>query len=501
MLLAIRNGLWNALATGVGAITGVVGSVLVVRSLSPEAYGVFSYYLWLAGILGTLGTLAFPGALTKITSELLGGADHDEAHALARAVTLALLGFNLLLSAALIAWMLWTPNEQRVYVLIIAALLVPNALAAIFRSTLWGREHYRGVSVTETLAALLQFALIVAMSIAHWGAPGFVAAVLAGGGVRAAGLAWIVCSPGSAGRPLGRRWPRRATWRRYLAFLLPATLALLFYVIIWERSEVFFLERLSNLEQVGFYNLAYTVYTMCLALGWALVNGFYPAISRDYGAGEWLRVREKVRQGVVLAAMYAVPLAFGGWVTLQGLFVALYGVKMLPAAPVAQILFLGLLPGVLAAVLGCMIGAVGQAWLTVYLGVVLAAVNIGLDLLLIPQLGARGAAISNTGAQLLYTLLLVALVHRRFQVVLPWRTLGSIVGLGALTTLILPQIVQHWLPGIVGLVVAIGLGGVCYAGVVWGGGYLRLLRATASSIERAAALRRPQPPTAFSDGS
>jgi O-antigen/teichoic acid export membrane protein len=477
MVLAIRNGLWNAFAQVIGALTGIAGSVLIVRGLSPEAYGAFSYYVWLAGLISTLGTLAFPSTLTKITSELHGGREHSEARALSRTVALVLFGLNLALSGGILAWAFQTPISTRTYLLIVAAFLVPNALGAIFRSTLWGREHYSGVSVTETVSALLQFALVVVATLAQWGAPGYVAVVLVGSIVRAIGLALTLRRPsGATNPPRAARLPGRSTLRRYLVFCAPATLALLFYIVIWERSEVFFLERLSTLKQVGFYNLAYTTYAMFLGLGWALVNGFYPSISRDYGAGEWSRIREKVRQGVILATVFAVPLSLGGWVTLEALIALLYGQHMQDAAPVARILFIGLLPGVVASVLGFTMSAVGNAWLTVRLGVVLAALNIALDLLLIPHFGALGGAIANTGAQVMYTVLLLFVVRRRYRIELPWRILAGIVGLGVLTTLLLPSIIQRWSPGIWGLISAIVVGGACYILGIWSLGYLRLLR-------------------------
>ncbi|MDQ4078978.1 MAG: MATE family efflux transporter, partial [Chloroflexota bacterium] len=156
---------------------------------------------------------------------------------------------------------------------------------------------------------------------------------------------------------------------------------------------------MSSFEQVGVYAVAYTTAAISMVLGWALVNGFHPAISEDFGAGEWSRIREKVRQGVLLAALYAVPVTFGSWATLNGLFVAMYGAKVLPSVPVAYVLFAGLLPGVMGSMLGIMVSAVGGIWLHVRLGLVMSVVNVALAMVLIPREGALGAAVANTSAQ------------------------------------------------------------------------------------------------------
>ncbi len=472
---AIRNGLWNAGANLAGALSGAIGSILIVRGLSAEAYGEFSYYIWLAGLVSTVGTWAAPLALTKITSELRGRHEHTEARALIRGVLLALLSINVLLSGGVIIWASSASALQRIYLLLVAAYLLPNALSAAFRSALWGREHYREVSITEIFATLLQLALIGAASMASWGAPGFVAAVLSASIIRATGMAWTLRPVGASA--VAARLPSRATLRRYLAFFVPATLSLVFTIIIWERSEVFFLAQFSGLSQIGFYNLAYTSYAMFLTLGWALVNGFHPAISRDYGAGDWQRIREQARQGMILAGLYAVPLCFGSWAALEGLFKLLYGDKMAPVVPVAQVLFVGLLPGVVAAVLGFTINAVGNAWLAVRFGIGMAVLNIGLDLVLIPRLGALGGAIANSGAQLVYSLFLVVAARRLYQIEPPWRTLGSIMVVGLVTTFLLPKLVQLWLPGIAGLAGAIAVSGCAYTLAVWFLGHLQPLRA------------------------
>src|SRR5581483_3031186 len=118
-MTAIRNGLWNGLSNVVGAVTGLIGSILIVRSLTPVTYGAFSYYVWLAGILAVVGTLALPEAITKITSELRGERRHIEARALSRWVAIAVFGANLLLSASVCVAALNQPPAQRQFLLVI----------------------------------------------------------------------------------------------------------------------------------------------------------------------------------------------------------------------------------------------------------------------------------------------------------------------------------------------------------------------------------------------
>lgn len=474
--LAVRNGLWNAGATVVASLAGVVGSILIVRSLTLEAYGAFSYYLWLAGILAAAGTLALPNSLTKITSELRGQRQMGEAGALSQSIALGLFALNALIAIGTVVWAIASPAAQQVYLLIIAAILVPNALVAVFRSTLWGSERYRPVSIASTGSSLLRLVLVCIAYLAQWDAPGFVAAVLATSITEGMTLGWILSrTASSVGVPFAMRLPGKETIKRYLAFAVPAMLSLPLAVIVWERSEVFFLERFSSLEQVGFYSLGFTIFDMFLALGWALINGFYPAISKDYGARDWLRIRTKARQGLLLAILYALPLTFGGLATLDHLIGLLYGSKMAPAVPVAQVLFAGLLPGVVTGVLGVTLIAVGRIWLSAGVGTGISIVNIVMNIILIPRFGALGGAMANTSTQLIYTAVLFAAMYRMYGIRVPIRTLIEVAGVSAVTTFLLPRAIQLLLPEAWGLAGAVIVSGCLYLAIAWRLGFVEPL--------------------------
>ncbi|NJN67964.1 MAG: oligosaccharide flippase family protein [Chloroflexaceae bacterium] len=458
----VRNGLWNASATALGIVTGVVGTLIIPRSLTAHEYGLFSYYIWLAGIIGLIGTLAFPGSLTKVSPELRGREQPEEARALSLGIVLVLLVLNLLLSAGLVFQATRAGMPDRMMLFIVALVVVPKAMGATLRSMLMGQERYTPVSLTMMAGSILQLVLIVTAALAQWGAPGFVAAMLVGGALQVVGLALAFLLP--SGWTNVRRLlklPTRDTLRCYTAFLVPSTICLVSNQIVWERSEVFFL-RWSNagMEQIGFYSLAYTIFIVLFGVGGALLNPFQPSISYDYGAGHWSAIQAKVQQGVLIATLYAVPISLGGWVTFDHMIPLLVTAKMVPAVAVTKVLFIGLLPASIGVILGLLLSAAGGIWMSARLGIMLSIVNIALDILLIPPFQALGGAVANTCAQILFVVLLFFAARRLYRLVLPWRDIRGIVLIGVATTLVLPWLVQQWVPGPLGLVLAIGAGGV-----------------------------------------
>jgi O-antigen/teichoic acid export membrane protein len=418
-----------------------------------------------------------PGSLTKITSELFGGNQHDEARKLSQWVSLLILALNALFSAAILFWGISSPEPQRTLLCLIAIFVIPNALSSVMRSTLWGREQYGFASIMTAAGSVAQLLLIGLTALQGWGVPGFLVSMLFPQFIQLIGLFLIlkISSSRNTSFPKKRDFsvPDKQTIHRYFAFFVPSTLALIIQAIVWQRSEVFFLEQWSTRDQVGFYSLAYTMVEMLLLLGWALINGFLPAISKDYGAGNWDSIRTKARQGLTLAFLFSVPLSFGGWITVKRIIVLMYSEKMLPSVPVVQILLSGLLFGVVAALLGIMIIATGRMWLHVGLGIVLAILNIALDVFLIPKYGAFGGAIANTSSQIVHCIILIGVVMYLYNMTLPWRTFAGIGAVGVLTTYLAPQFIQSWLPGVWGLLVAIGLGGGLYLVAIWMFGYLK----------------------------
>jgi O-antigen/teichoic acid export membrane protein len=352
-------------------------------------------------------------------------------------------------------------------------------MASILRSILMALEQYRPISLTLMAASLLQLALIGLVAFKGWGAPGFVAAMLSGNVFQFVALLLALRMPvrkmNVSHQRLSLQVPQRSTIQHYLAFLLPSTLCLVTNQIVWERSEVFFLRQAnSGMEEIGFYSLAYTIFSMFFVLGGAFLNPFRPSISYDYGAGNWGSIQEKMQQGVLIATLYGVPLSLGGWITLDSLIPLLVTQKMQPAADVARVLFMGMIPATIGVMLGLMLGAANGIWTSARLGIIMSVVNISLDMFLIPRFHALGGAVANTSSQIVYVLLLFVAVRQLYAIVLPWRTMGMVFLIGLLTTFVVPWGVQVWLPGIFGLFLAIGLGGGLYLATLWFLGYLKI---------------------------
>lgn len=474
---AVRNGLWNGAANLLVALVGIVTSIVVARSLSEAQFGIYSYYAWLSGTLvALLNTQSFGSALTKVAAELRGRGEAEEARALGRGVMLVLVGSSLVLSLAVLVHALRVEPPFRYYFLVLAAAPLLGVLASLLSSVFWSRENYRITSIANLLGSALQVVLVLLAYSRGWGVAGYLLLTLALPLTNCIALL-LTSSSDEAERGAPRWWPSRPVARYYLQFSFPLVVMGLLELVLIQRSGVLFLQLYSTTAEIGFYSLAYTIFQLLFMTGWALVNGFYPAISHSFGQGDWAAIRHKVRQAGLLSVVYATPLFLGGLVTLPGLVTLLFGVDKVEAARPAQVLFIGMLPMCLVGLYGLTLNAINRPWVVFPIGIGTSLLGIGLSLWLVPQHGAVGAAMANTVAQVAYAGLKYRIVRQLAGVGLPWGVVAQVLLIGFLTTFLPPLLTLWLLPGTGGLLLGIAFSAVAYAGAMWKLGYLRQIAA------------------------
>jgi len=181
-------------------------------------------------------------------------------------------------------------------------------------------------------------------------------------------------------------------WRRMLGDSLPvgfaAAFAMLYY---WNGSA--FLARMSGDTAVGLYNAPFRLVLGLSFAGAAYTQAVYPAMSRMH-VKDPLRLREMSTRSVHYMIVAAVPLAVIGGALARPVILLLYGSSYLGSIPVLAVLvwwgaFMYLNQMVSQSLYSVDRPGVVTAQTAVGLGV-----NLVLNVALIPQLGALGAAIS-----------------------------------------------------------------------------------------------------------
>lgn len=461
--LALQNGFLSAASNLTSGLVGLLGSIIIVRSLDAKQYGHLSYLLWLSATLSALGMLAFPHALTKISAELRGSGRVDDARRLERWVFRWLLIINGVLGIGVVLFGIVSARNTT-DLSMIGGVMVVNAVNRVLCSRYYAQQRYLRVTWSSMATSLAQVLLVILFAWVRPRIPEFffalVAPSLASTVILAQGLRpW---------RTQSTRNPDRQVVSQYVRYLLPASIVLVSEVIVWQRSGLFFLKQYSSDAQIGYFSLAYTFYSMVLSLGWALANGFYPAVSNYFGAGRTSAIMREVRRGIVILVLYSAPVMYGGIVGIGTALKLVYGLKMAPAIPVAEILLVGLVPGVASSIFAVTLNAGGEIWRNVKIGTIMAILNLSLDVLVIPRYMAVGAAAASTATQIINTFLLGGMVVHRYHVDLPYRAIVRIGIAGFLTMYLIPRMVSTLLPSnLATFVLSMVVGGLGYVLLVW----------------------------------
>jgi O-antigen/teichoic acid export membrane protein len=171
-------------------------------------------------------------------------------------------------------------------------------------------------------------------------------------------------------------------------------------VIVWQRSELLFLGRLSNAAEVSFYAVPFALTERVADLiPGAVLGVLLPGLAYAQASADPTRFASVFGEALRYLGLLTVPIAIGGIVLAPFVVGLLYGPGFAPAAIVLQILFVSVVFGVLGqASRSALLGMEAQGRL-LKTGLAAAVLSIALDLVLIPRWGAAGAAIANTIVQ------------------------------------------------------------------------------------------------------
>jgi O-antigen/teichoic acid export membrane protein len=158
---------------------------------------------------------------------------------------------------------------------------------------------------------------------------------------------------------------------------------------------------LKGSTEVGWYNAAYRPVTAILAMPVTYFIGLFPVLSRSYvESGDGFR--EMVIRSLRLMAIFAVPVGVGGTFFAEPIVNVLFGPAYKNSVPALQILSWSAVLVMLRGTYRQSLNAAGKQHLDLRCAGTAIAINLGLNLLLIPRFGIIGAAASTLTAELIW---------------------------------------------------------------------------------------------------
>jgi len=394
----LRNFAYSSLSSGTAALLFVL-FVIAARVLGHDEFGKFSFALALGGVFETLMDFG----LHQVTIRAIAR-DKSRAPSLLRhALTIKLVWAGGALGLLILTANILRPQPDiRFACYLIGGSLVFRSYMLTIRGVLQGLEHFGWDSVVTIADRGL---LLLFGAAALWGGFGLrgltIAFVLARGA--ALGLAGVLTELRLGG--VGLRYDRDV-WQDLHRTALP----LGFFLVVlnlYSYVDSVMLGYMRTDAELGLYSAAYKTYEGLTYAALAVSAVLTPRLSALYTTDRVAHRRLALR-GVAGSTMFGVVVAAVAYLIATPLLTLLMGPEYGAATAPMQILVVGL-PVVFAIwILHAIAISVDREQLLLRTGLIGLVVNVGLNLYVIPRMGASGAALATVAGEVVSMTVLVA---------------------------------------------------------------------------------------------
>ncbi|HKE92691.1 MAG TPA: lipopolysaccharide biosynthesis protein [Povalibacter sp.] len=315
---------WATAAKLVVQATSWAGTLVVVRLLSPEDYGLMAKVSVVCAIAGAIAELGLGAAVVRWV---------DIARDDLRKIYGVSLVFSGVLTAAVVAaspWLAQLFREPRLaWPIAIASLQIVIGAVSIIPSSLATRDlAFRGLARVEMAAGIVSIAATLVLALFGAGVWALVLGTLLGAITRSAGLLTVGESvwPMFSLRGIGE----------HLKFGLTLVSNRVSYFLV-TQSDVIIGSAFLTTTEIGQYSVALQLATLPMAKVMGTINQIaLPAVARQQDDPE--RVRQGVLKSIGLLALAGFPALWGISAVAPELVHVLFGEKWLPAVPALTIL-------------------------------------------------------------------------------------------------------------------------------------------------------------------
>lgn len=195
----------------------------------------------------------------------------------------------------------------------------------------------------------------------------------------------------------------KTTVKALLIFTIPFALAAIF-ARVYGYIDTVLLNQLIGPTAVGYYSIPYKITFSLQFIPMALIASLYPAFSSYFEQSKQM-LEKTFAKSMVFLGIVAVPISFGVIALARPLMVKVYTNEYEPSILPLQILIISLVFLFLNFPLGSLLNACNrQTRNTIHIGIVMA-INIFLNILLIPRFSYIGAAIASSLSAILMFIL------------------------------------------------------------------------------------------------
>jgi O-antigen/teichoic acid export membrane protein len=391
----VRYGLWKMFSTALPQVYTLVLSIAASRYLGAAGLGRQSFIAFVEATTVTLLSASMSLALMRYVGEAVGAGRPGAARWLARRILLFELAAAVVGGGAIILLGLFGATPPAAWIL--AGLAAINGIVAtVPGAVLTGLQRWR----QATIAGLSTGGVGVAATIVVLGLGGGITGMFAvEAATTALSLLWTgVLARGALLRLGAESTPAPDLGRGALRFAAYSAGGTLVYLIIWRRSEFFFLQHYSTDQEIAYYSIGFAVATGLVRLPSAMAEVLAPAIATLFGAGAHDRIRTGFSRALRLLLLGTFPVVAAAAALGPEAIRLIWGESLSPASKPFLILVAASPIVPLTTLSASLVTGLGRVKFPLVVDTAAAAVDLGVAFALVPQHGAVGAAIASSCA-------------------------------------------------------------------------------------------------------
>jgi len=411
-------------------ILGFVATIYFARFLGAGTLG--QYFLALAVVNWLL--IPATGVKSTIKKRVSEDEEQDEYFTAGVAVQLAVL-------VVLLVGLFLFRGQVNDYLgfegtLLVGALAFLKGIGTFLRGMLRGEHRVELAAVVggawETLRLVLQVALVVG---------GFQLLGLLVGEIAAAAvisLMLIVLLSLRLRRPSRHHFQRLYDYGKYawLTTIKPFS---------YSWMDVLVLGFFVTESAIGVYEIAWRVSAAFILLPSAMAKVVFPYLSRQANEGETREIAATLRTATTFAGLFAIP-GVAGALVIGGDVLGIYGEEFATGALLLGVLAVGRLGQSYETFLLQSLNAIDRPDATFRISLVFIAANLSLNLVLVWQFGAIGAAVATAVTMLLSTVLATRVLRRIVGFEVEWATIGVQILSATVMTIVVLMIRERVTP-------------------------------------------------------
>ncbi len=436
---ALRGSLFVFIASVITAFLGYFTRIILARGLTVEDYGLFFAVFSFVSFLLFFRDMGLGSALVKHLAEFKAKKQFNEIKTGIFAVFVslfilsAIFGLVLYFLAPWLSQNYFKDGRAAIILYFFIAYILFSALFLFLGNIFQGFQKIKTFSLMEPIRCAIVFILI--LLLLKWDY-GIIAPVIA------YAISWLavflIFLPFAWHAFSFLKYKiqntRQITKQLYI-FGMAVALAQIGAKVI-ARIDTLMLTYFTSLTDVGIYNAVQPTALLFLFFSGSVTPALYPLVSELWAKNDKKRLSEGVRLLHKYSFIITMP-ALLSVLVFSSLFLKItFGEEYAAGSTALQILLVGIIFLLVATVNNTVLSAIGKPQAVTKAFIIVAVLNVLLNLILIPAFGMNGASISTSVSYLLLLVLSTRYIVRYVKLKIPLLAWIKTIFIGILFTLI-----------------------------------------------------------------